>query len=126
MRILHIFLNAGKRGCAFIWSVFVAMAELLHTLLGRIVDHHRPAKNAGDFKAVQELINHVAQSDGDTRRALMQHLDRMLPNDKDRLVEILVMTLRVEAKKTLVRKRAIALLAFRLNSVGNGLHRIGF
>lgn len=126
MPILHTFLNAVKRSYAIVLAIIIAIAELIHALLGRLIDHHRPVKHTGDFKSVQELINHVAKRDDDIRRELVQHLDRMLPADKDRLIDILVMTLRVEAKKTLVRKRAISLLAFRLNSVGDRLNHIGF
>ncbi|MEK7412016.1 MAG: hypothetical protein AAB263_01725 [Planctomycetota bacterium] len=126
MHLLRSLAHICKRVGSGIAAITVAIAELLHAILGRLVDAHYPAKQAGDFHDIQELINHVGHPDGDTRRALSQHLNRMLPADKDRLVEILVMTLRVEAKKTLVRKRAIALLAFRLNAVGERLYRIGF
>ena len=109
-------------GRVLTWLSEALQRVLLQALRRR--RHH--TTDTAPFHRIQDLINHVAQRDEDVRLSLAAELQALNNEEKDRLTEILIMTLRVEAKKNLVRRRAIAVLAYRLNTVGERLNHIGF
>lgn len=85
----------------------------------------RPAPDPAPFTAVERLVNRVAVGDEEVRQHLGSALQAMAPGDKDRLVEVLVMTLRCQAKRDLARRRALAVLGYRVSQVGDRMQRLG-
>lgn len=116
-----------RDGVFAVLGVLVRVADagadrLLRILLRRRRRRLGSADPAG-FSGVQAVINHLQQRDDAVRLDLACHLHDLPSDEKDRLIEVLVMTLRVEAKKDRVRRRAIAILGKRVRDAGNRLCR---